>query len=53
MTKKCEHSSAEFASKNVAKSVAERKTKETGILHVVKKFGPMWIATCFLFDDYK
>ena len=50
--KKCEHATAEFSNRASAKALAERLTNKTGLLHVCKKFGVMWIATCLLFDDY-
>lgn len=50
MTKQCEHVSAEYASRAVAQSVANNFTTKTGILHVVKRLGVMWIVTCNYFD---
>jgi len=53
MTKKCEHASAEFSGRKLAQSLADRLSDKTGTLHVVKRYGVMWIATCYVFDDYK
>lgn len=46
--KKCEHVKAEYFSKPVAQSVAERKSKETGFQHYVRKdtINLVWIVTC-------
>lgn len=49
MAKQCEHASAEFSTRKSAQACADHLSKKTGILHVVKKFGVMWIATCNLF----
>ncbi len=56
-TEKCEHDLTAAHSRVAAQANADELTRKTGILHVVKKWGSLWIATCNYFEveykDYK